>query len=909
MTAQITVITAEKPRRLTKAYEQRGDELVKHNGGALLRGQAEIKNIGSLDGLSAVLSSLSGSQALCYGIPVRTPITVVTKKQWQREGKPETSIPRSKEAFSWPPGGGVLMIDYDPEPGKPPLSRDDVVGAIRDAIPALANVACIWWPSSSSHIIRVSDDEDLTGLRGQRIYFLVEDAADIERAGKEIETRLWAAGHGYVLISVSGQRLPRTLVDTSVWQTNRLDFAAGAACGDGLEQRRGQPVIIPGDTEWLDTATALPPASGDIRTLAERNQRAAMAEAAPKAQEKRGRYIEEKADEIAGVDGDEDDRQAAVETVTRALEHKTLSGDYPLVVVHDDGTQETVTAGRVLDAHDTYHGLLTLDPIEPDYDGGRATGKLYLMGARPVLYSFAHGGRTFKLNRQLASIELVRGRNADAVEAVLRVLRAQPDVFDYGGLLVLVSGGRTFLLDEHSLTHLLASITQFWKQHRLPNGEYVRVLEDPPSKVAKTLLSLGQRRELKQLQGVLTAQTIRPDGSLLCKPGFDELTGLLLDVDEDDQYPVPAQPSIEQVREALARLMRPFEDFPLVDMLDRSILLSALLTAVVRSVLPTSPAFGFDAPVQGSGKTLLAKCIVAIATGITAQVYPHASDEDEIRKRLMTILLKSPTAVLWDNVIGTFDSAAFAGLLTSATYSDRVLGASKDANVPNRAIWLLTGNNLSLAGDMPRRVLKCRIDPETERPFARSFDLDPEDYCLRHRHRMIADALTIIRGWFAAGSPTVNGRMASFELWDTMVRQPVVWIANHIAPFGDYDDPMRAVDLSQESDPEQVLLSDLLNGWHDVFGSDAVTAKDLLAVHTKVTDSDADARRGFAVQVTDGERQLADALNEFRGVRALTARSIGKVLQFREGRLVDGMRIRKRSTSGKHSQLWRVERV
>jgi len=97
----------------------------------------------------------------------------------------------------------------------------------------------------------------------------------------------------------------------------------------------------------------------------------------------------------------------------------------------------------------------------------------------------------------------------------------------------------------------------------------------------------------------------------------------------------------------------------------------------------------------------------------------------------MTILLESPRAVVWDNIIGTFDSASLAGLLTSATYTDRILGVSKSADVPNRAVWLLTGNNLTLAGDMPRRVLKCRIDPQTERPFARRFDLEPESYCLK----------------------------------------------------------------------------------------------------------------------------------------------------------------------------------
>jgi len=48
-------------------------------------------------------------------------------------------------------------------------------------------------------------------------------------------------------------------------------------------------------------------------------------------------------------------------------------------------------------------------------------------------------------------------------------------------------------------------------------------------------------------------------------------------------------------------------DFPLVGMLDKSVLLAALLTAAVRPVLKTAPAFGFDAPVQGSGEDTAGK--------------------------------------------------------------------------------------------------------------------------------------------------------------------------------------------------------------------------------------------------------------------------------------------------------------
>jgi hypothetical protein len=112
-----------------------------------------------------------------------------------------------------------------------------------------------------------------------------------------------------------------------------------------------------------------------------------------------------------------------------------------------------------------------------------------------------------------------------------------------------------------------------------------------------------------------------------------------------------------------------------------------------------------------------------------------------------------PTVVAdWDNVVGTFDSASMAAALTSANYTDRVLGKSECVLVPNKAILLMTGNNLTLAGDMARRVLVCRIDPRTDQPFAREFDLDPLAHTLAHRQEMVAAALTIIRGWLTSGA-------------------------------------------------------------------------------------------------------------------------------------------------------------
>lgn len=901
--ASLTLITSSKPSRLAKRYYLDGGEIRKQPAGAMVAGHAERIEAATLEEFAAILASLSSNQALAYGVGALASAPVYSRKEWQRLGRPDGALTRTRDAFAWPRGPGIMLGDYDPADGHEALSSEELNAALIDAVPALAGVARVEWFSASSLIY--NGDGQVRGIEGQRRYWMAKEAHDLPRAAKALEVYLWAAGHGYYTISKSGALLPRTLLDMSVWQPERLDFAAGAVCAAPLEQRRGAPIVV-GGAPLLDTRAVLPDPDATTRARADKAKREARQAMQPQADMVREDYIEGMVFDMADPD-DEEAVAAARETVSRALDTDTLAGDFPLAIIHGGARIET-TVGEVLDNPEQYHGCLTLDPLEPDYQGGKEVGKLYLLTARPNLYSFAHGGRNFKLTRPPARVELVKGRTVDAVEQVLSLMRRAPDVFDFGGPLVTVNAGEVHPMDEHSLKHWLGGTTQFWRLHRTPKGQMVEVLEDPPTAIAKQLLSLGERRRLKRLEGVITAPTLRPDGSILNQPGFDELTGLLLEADSDDLYPVPAQPTTDEVEQALERLMLPFSDFPLVGPVDRGVLLAALLTAAVRPVLDTAPAIGFDAPVQGSGKTLLAKCIAVLSLGTVPTVWPHthARDDEEIRKRIMTILMTGARAVIWDNVIGVFDSAALAGALTSRHYSDRILGKTGAANVPNKAIWLLTGNNLTLAGDLPRRVLKCRIDPEMDRPFARQFDLDPEAYCKRHRQQMIADALTIIRGWLLSDAVPAPGSMASFEGWDSMVRQPVAWISREFDLLGEYADPMEAVDAAQAADPEQEQLDALLSSLSGVFGADPFTSKDV----KRVLDRCADAKRpnSFEAIPDDEQQTLAETMDEFRTGREHTGRSIAKVLQFRADRVVKGRRLRKRPGRGGVS-VWIVEPV
>jgi hypothetical protein len=440
-----------------------------------------------------LLSGLTTKQCLVYGVPPRD-AKLVTERRWAEMGRPDDHLPRSTEIFTWPAGPGIMLLDYDaPKDGTSPLTKEELLAVVEKACPMIFLSDFVWWPSSSSEIY-TTDGKQLRGIRGQRLYPCVQDASDILRAGNALNERMWAHGHGRYEVSKSGSLLERGVFDSTVWQTNRIDFAAGADCAEGLEQRRGAPVVHEGLLGGeLDTRAAIADLTPDEVAAAQQAKeraKAGMAEAAAQAKaawvEERVRQLKEKHPNI--------EAEVLRKQALRAVEGRELMGDWILHIRGDNDQILQVSVLNVLEDPATYHGMLTLDPLEPEYDGGRWVGKLYLYSARPNLYSMAHGGVKFRLFRQPLRIEYVKGRGSETTDALLAVLRRAPDVFDFGAELVVVGrGGTVDAMDEHLLRYEVGKLTQFWSRRRLRDGSLKEELLDPPPNICKSVLDLRSK--------------------------------------------------------------------------------------------------------------------------------------------------------------------------------------------------------------------------------------------------------------------------------------------------------------------------------------------------------------------------------------------------------------------------------
>ena len=483
-----------------------------------------------------------------------------------------------------------------------------------------------------------------------------------------------------------------------------------------------------------------------------------------------------------------------------------------------------VAVADVLKDAQQYVGQYFYDPIESDDGDKPQAAWLDCRNGRPKLYSHAHGGRWYHLKLARLRLDVKGGDQVFVVDELVRAMRDDGQFYNLpGGELALVDAAQVVRLDLYTAKDELGKLVAAYKV-KAGGASAPTDLKDEPIKV---LLSRGGRRTLPTLNGIITAPTLRPDGTVLDQPGYDACTGLILHLGSEGLPAIPERPTEADLEQALRMLWGPFRAFAwATPHHDAAVLLAALLTAVARPVLPTAPAFGFDAASPGAGKTLLARCVGVLAKGADPAVTPPATGGEEQRKRFLSTLRNDPAAVIvWDNLNADFGGSAIEAFLTAPEYTDRVLGTSELGTVTNKAMLLLTGRNIRLKGDTNRRALIARIEPGCAEPYARSFEFHPLHAVKADRLALVAAALTVIRwGMADVAREAVGKELGSFEEWSRFVSRPIAavgrWLEQDEAaaqrllhgaglPFR-LSDPVEGVTRNYEqSDPHQALLQGL----------------------------------------------------------------------------------------------------
>src|ERR1700733_277544 len=328
---------------------------------------------------------------------------------------------------------------------------------------------------------------------------------------------------------------------------------------------------------------------------------------------------------------------------------------------------------------------------------------------------------------------------------------------------------------EHALAERMGIAARFLKSAgRMRAGGGLKQI-DPPKDVVNTLIERGYSLKLPILVGVVNCPQLMVNGRILDKPGYDAQTGMFFDPRGATFLAVAESPTLADALIAKDRLLVLFHTFDFKSDTDRAVAMSLILTRLARLAMATAPLHAFDAPVAGAGESMIVDIAAMLATGETAPVFAQGPHLEEFEKRLSVQLMAGRQIIAIDNINNELDGDLLNQSLTQLRVDVRILGLSKKVTVQCSTVTTATGNNLRLVGDLTRRAVIARLDPETDRPEIRQFDYDPLTDARENRAELVAAALTILKAYCVAGMPGRPPRLQGFGEWSDLVRGALMW--------------------------------------------------------------------------------------------------------------------------------------
>jgi hypothetical protein len=481
-------------------------------------------------------------------------------------------------------------------------------------------------------------------------------------------------------------------------------------------------------------------------------------------------------------------------------------------------------------------------------------------------------------------VHLVQGRRFDAIEEAERhLVQRDRNLFQHAGRVVCVGPQRLDLGGGVKVDGLcIVEVTNEQMRLRFNRACDIRKFDrraedwisvDCPKDFAQAYREQPGTWLLPQLRAVVTAPTLRPDGSILDRPGYDPRSAIYYDPRGVAFPEIPRAPTLEDAQRAADQIDSLFATLDLVDEIAHSAAMSAVMTPILRSAMTAAPMHGVTAPVAGSGKSKIVNIAAIVAVGHPVPVLALGQREEETEKRLGAALISGSPLIVLDNAERAIGGELLCQAITEPIVAPRILGTSSTAKVANTTSWYATGNNLGFLGDIVRRALLIRIDPRCEQPELREFEAeDPLVTARRERPALVAAVLTIARAFLLDGCPRKEPPLGSFDDWSKWVRDPLIWLGR--------PDPVLALGEARREDPKLNALVAVMEQWRLVFGDQRVSCRDIAekAQQQGVSGySHAELREALLRVGGDGDK--------------ISTRKLGQWLGTVKGRMVDGRRL------------------
>lgn len=349
----------------------------------------------------------------------------------------------------------------------------------------------------------------------------------------------------------------------------------------------------------------------------------------------------------------------------------------------------------------------------------------------------------------------------------LKKINIPPKIFQRGRILCRVIGDDDSLLaieqlNEASLKLLMSEAAEYIQTQK--NGEKVVF---PPRDIVQGILSL-EDLPFPRIKGITNVPIVRLDGSICTNPGYDPLSEFYYDGNLN--LTLPENSTQEDAKEAAKYILdEVLVDFPFDDA-SRANALAGILTPVIRPYIQgLIPLLVINKSTPGTGASLYMDCVYLIAEGTPANMSSLPKNEEEIRKQITSALFKGTRLICYDNQDDEVQSGTLSRALTSTIWEDRLLGQTKMLSLRQQVSWYITGNNVVLGGDLPRRCYESYMDAKHPNPFTRTgFKHEYlKEWVKDHRSELVNALLTMIKAWVNAGKPAgESGKtIGSFEDW------------------------------------------------------------------------------------------------------------------------------------------------
>jgi hypothetical protein len=512
------------------------------------------------------------------------------------------------------------------------------------------------------------------------------------------------------------------------------------------------------------------------------------------------------------------------------------------------------------------------------------------------------------------------GGSPDAIRKLKAALGAGviPDLYVTGGRPVRierVSGTLAVDLDGDAplpvvptpvtpplLAHLLAAHTCTYRvRSRTDDRGRAETWQEettPGPAVLSAVLAGAEWPSVPTLAGIIGTPVLRRDWSLLQAPGYDPASGLYLSptvtLPPVPEYPAPAQ--VGKAREFLLSTL--LGDFEWEDAASLANYVALMVTPFLRRPLRALvPLAILSASAPSSGKSLLS-ALIGLLVG--QQTVPWPADNDtELEKLITSTFTVESGAVIFDNLAEgeVIDSPVLANLLTNPMWSSRILGKSGMGAWANDRLWMATGNNLRVGGDIASRSVYVRLKPAAPHPEARTGfripDLQGWIKDPAHRAELLWRLLVLVADWVAAGTPrdTTVPPMRQFTPW---AHGTGGFLAHHgITGFLTNARTVRGMD------DEDHRWAVFLAAWLDRLGPG----------YQKVSDVLASGDPGRDYNGRDADPWDGEFITDDKGRRPRTPQMLGRMLAGQADRWHGDppLTLRAVTESGNSTRLYRVE--